>query len=261
MTVHRVLSADARQQAPMFSALRWLALGWADLMRNPVPGLVHGLVFTLVGWLLLALAHDQFWLLAGAYSGFLIVAPIAVSALYAVSRALQVGQRLSLRQALAVWWSLDGRLVKFGLLLGLAGTGWVLTSAGFITLFAPAAVEKPLDFLRHVVLAHESWVFGVWLLLGGSLAAPMFASSVMSIPMLMDQAVGVRQALGVSWLVCASQPQAMGVWALLLMVLIGAAMLSAMLGLIVIAPWLAHASWHAYVEMVPADMRTAQRAE
>lgn len=31
--------------------LRWLALGWADLRLNPVPGLVHGLALTAAGGL------------------------------------------------------------------------------------------------------------------------------------------------------------------------------------------------------------------
>ena len=248
------LTADGERYAPMWRAGAWLAAGWQDLMRNPLPGLAHGLVFVAFGWLLLALAHDQFWLLAGAYSGFLIVGPVVVSGLYAVSRGLQQGKRLSLKEALAVWSTLDRRMVSFGLLLGFAGTGWVLTSAGFITLFAPAPVDKPLDFLRHVVLADESWVFGMWLLLGGMLAAPMFASSVIAIPMLMDKPVSLRQALAVSWAVCGSHPEAMGVWAVTLMVLAGVGMLTGMLGLIVIAPWLAHASWHVYQDMVPANM-------
>ena len=51
------------------SPWRWLRLGWADLCRNPVPGLVHGLLVTAFGGLLLLLARDRLWLAAGAYSG------------------------------------------------------------------------------------------------------------------------------------------------------------------------------------------------
>ena len=47
----------------LHSPLRWLALGWADLRRNPVPGLVHGLLLTAFGAFLLWAARDQFWLL------------------------------------------------------------------------------------------------------------------------------------------------------------------------------------------------------
>ena len=157
------------------SPWRWLRLGWADLCRNPLPGLVHGLLVTAFGALLLWLARDRFWLLAGAFSGFLIVAPIVATGLYAVSRELQAGRRIGMPEVMALWRSREGRLVRFGLLLGLAGTGWVLTSAGLITLWSPAPILKPADFFRHVVLVKEVGLFEVWILVGSLLAAPVFA--------------------------------------------------------------------------------------
>ncbi|MEY2994584.1 MAG: hypothetical protein RL357_1519 [Pseudomonadota bacterium] len=256
------LAANGERRVPPSAIFNWLSAGFRDLRAHPGPGLTHGLAFMIFGWLLLAVAHDQFWLLAGAYSGFLIVAPVAVTGLYEISRQLQGGVRMPANQVFAIWKRPDRRMVIFGLLLGLAGTGWVLTSAGFITLFAPVPVNKPLDFLRHVVLAPQSWVFSVWLILGGILAAPMFASSVISMPMLLDKDVSVKQALAISWAVCSSHPDVMAMWALVLMALVGLGMLTGMLGLIVIIPWLAHASWHVYRDLVPANMivpTTAQR--
>jgi uncharacterized membrane protein len=252
-----LLTEEGERHISPLASLAWLGAGWRDFWRNPVPGLLHGLALVVFGVALLLIAHDRFWLLAGAYSGFLIVGPIVVTGLYEISRGLARGQRLSVRDALKVWSGFDRRLVKFGLLLGFAGSGWVLTSAGFITLFADHPVTKPLDFLRHVVLAPQAWLFGTWLLLGGLLAAPMFASSVVAIPMIMDQPVSVRHAIAQSWAVCASHPEAMAVWALLLMILVGVGMLTAMVGLVVIVPWLAHASWHAYTDLVPVNPKRA----
>ncbi|MCU0926253.1 MAG: DUF2189 domain-containing protein [Hydrogenophaga sp.] len=231
------------------SPLRWLALGWSDLRRNPKPGLLHGLLLAAFGWLLLWVAHDRFWMLAGAFSGFLIVAPILATGLYHISRENAAGRAAGLRDVIALWRSGDGRLVRFGLLLGLAGTGWVLTSAGLITLMSPEPIEKPLDFLRSVVLQQELGLFEVWLLMGALLAAPIFASSVMAIPMLVDTPVPVSTAVGESWRCVASEPAVMALWALVLAVLSAVGMLTALLGLIVIVPWLAHASWHAYQEL------------
>lgn len=230
----------------LMSPWRWLALGWTDLRRNPLPGLLHGLMLGAFGWLLLWVAHDRFWLLAGAFSGFLIVAPILATGLYHISREQAAGRSAGMRDVIALWRSGDGRLVRFGLLLCLAGTGWVLTSAGLITLMSPEPIEKPLDFLRSVVLQREVGLFEVWLLMGALLAAPIFASSVMAIPMLVDTQVPVSTAVGESWRAVASEPSVMTLWALILAVLSAIGMLTAMLGLIVIVPWLAHASWHAY---------------
>jgi uncharacterized membrane protein len=231
----------------------WLALGWADLMRCPSPGLVHGLAAALFGAALMLLAGQRFWALAGSFSGFLLVAPVVATGLYAVSRALERGRPATLGTALAAWRPKDHRLVLFGGLLALAGTGWVLTSASLITGFAAAPVKSPADFLRVVVLNEQSLLFEAWLLLGSVLAAPMFASSVVAIPLLLDRPHGVMQAVRTSVSAALASPAAMALWATLILVLTLIGMASFMLGLVVVVPWLAHASWHAYRDLVPRD--------
>ena len=231
------------------SPLRWLALGWADLRRNPAPGLWHGFVLAAGGWLLLWGARDQFWLLAGAFSGFLIVAPILATGLYHVSRSCNSGRCVGMPEVIALWRSGDGRLIRFGLLLGLAGTGWVLTSAGLITVWSPEPIHKPVDFLRHVVLVREVGLFEAWLLLGALLAAPVFASSVVAMPMLVDTQVPVSEAVAESWRAVANHPGTMAFWAVLIGVLVGVGMVTALFGLILVIPLIAHASWHAYCDL------------
>jgi uncharacterized membrane protein len=211
-----------------------------------VPGLFHGFLLTAFGALLLWAAGDEFWLLAGAFSGFLIVAPILATGLYQVSRALEGGRRVGMAEVISLWRSGDRRLVVFGLLLGLAGTGWVLTSAGLITLWSPVPIKKPADFLREVVLTQKVGLFEVWLLLGALLAAPVFASTVVALPMLVDTRATIMDAVKSSWRAVADHPGPMVAWAMLIVLLIGLGMASAMLGLIVIVPLVAHASWHAY---------------
>lgn len=230
--------------------LVWLARGWNDLMQAPLPGLAHGAAAALFGWLLYALARDRFWLLAGAFSGFLIVAPLVATGLYAVSRGLERGQRIGLAGALAVWRPRDSRLVRFGLLLALAGTGWVLTSASLIWAFASAPVERPADFIRIVVLANDNHLFEAWIVLGSALAAPMFASSVVAIPMLLDRPHGVLTAVATSVGAALLNPLAMALWATVILASTLVGMATLMAGLVVVVPWLAHASWHAYRDLV-----------
>ena len=243
------------RQVPLLRPLGWLARGWRDLVRCPMPGLLHGLALALFGGVLLLLARDKFWLLSGAFTGFLLVAPLLATGLYAVSRALEQGQRAGLAVAMAAWKPdgvRAGRLIVFGLLLAFAGTGWVLTSASLITGFAPAPVTTPMDFLKVVVLNDSSVLFPVWLAMGAVLAAPVFASSVVAIPLLLDRRVGVLAAVLTSWRVVQAHPLPMALWAALLMGLTVLGMATGLLGLIVIAPWLAHASWHAYRDLVSA---------
>ena len=231
------------------SPFRWLGLGWGDLRRNPVPGLLHGLLLAAFGASLLWVARDKFWLLAGAFSGFLIVAPIFATGLYRVSRACSAGRCVGMREVVRLWGSGDRRLMTFGVLLGLAGTGWVLTSAGLITLWSPVPIAKPVDFLRYVVLVREPGLFEVWLLLGALLAAPVFASSVVALPMLVDTSVPVSMAVMSSWRAVADHPLVMTLWAVTIVALMGLGMLTGLLGLIVFIPLIAHASWHAYCDL------------
>ncbi len=242
--------------------LQWLVLGWRDLRRCGFLSLAHGLALALFGSLLFWLARDRFWLLAGAFSGFLVVAPVLATSLYALSRALEKGEPIGASTIALTWtrwqysrfavhggyWS----MVRFGLLLSLAGTGWVLTSAALITLLASQPVQTPMDFLRHVVLAPGDHLFELWLTMGALMAAPLFASSVVAMQLLLDRRVDVLQAVLTSWQAVLTNPIPMALWAALLMALTLVGMATAMLGLIVIVPWLGHASWHAYRALVDA---------
>jgi uncharacterized membrane protein len=241
------------RQVPLSRPLHWLALGWRDLLRCPLPGLLHGLAMAGFGALLILLARDRFWLLAGAFSGFLLMAPLVATGLYAVSRALERGEAAGLGTALAAWWPRDRRLVVFGLLLALAGTGWVLTSAALITRWAPAPVQNPADFLRVVVLSGNAGLFEVWLVLGSALAAPIFASTVVALPLLLDRPIGVHAAVLVSVRAALLNPVPMALWATLILTITLLGMATLLVGLVVAVPWLAHASWHAYRDLVQAE--------
>lgn len=238
----------------------WLAKGWRDVWRCPTVSLAHGVAVAVFGAALLIVARDRFWMLAGAFSGFLVVAPVLATGLYALSRALDRGEPADVSLLIRTWtvWGHNRRadptsywcLVRFGLLLAFAGTGWVLTSAAFITLFAPVPINNPADFLRYIVAAPDSYVFELWLVLGGVLAAPVFASSVVSMPMLLDRHVKPMEAVLTSWRVVQANPGPIAIWAGVLMLLTLVGFAAALFGLILIIPLLGHASWHAYRDLV-----------
>ncbi len=242
--------------------LAWLKLGLQDLAKAPAAGLAHGLAAALFGWLLVWQAHELFWILAGAFSGFLIVAPIVATGLYEVSRVIERGGQPRLADALRVWRGYDRRLVHFGVLLACAGTGWVLTSASLVTGYVDQPVYRPLDFLHYVVLQDRSWLFEIWLVLGALLAAPMFASSVVAIPLLLEHDdASVLDAVLTSWRAVMASPATLALWAALILALTLVAMAPLLLGLIVVVPWLAHASWHAYRDLVARAPASAPAPE
>ena len=248
----------------LMQPMTWLVLAWRDMARAGWISFAHGLAITAFGGAILAVAHHRFWLLAGALSGFLVVAPVLATSLYALSRALEQRQEANLGVVLKTWlnwqnshfnkWGNDyWCMVQFGALLALAATGWVITSAAFITLLAPVPVETPMDFMRHVVLANNGWLFELWLALGSLLAAPIFASSVIAMPLLLDRRASLRVAVLTSWQVVVANPLPMAFWAALILGFTLLGLGSLLLGLIFVMPMLGHASWHAYRDLVDAS--------
>ena len=248
----------------LMQPMTWLVLAWRDMARSGWISFAHGLAITAFGGAILAVAHHRFWLLAGALSGFLVVAPVLATSLYALSRALEQRQEANLGVVLKTWlnwqnshlnkWGNDyWGMVQFGALLALAATGWVITSAAFITLLAPVPVETPMDFMRHVVLANNGWLFELWLALGSLLAAPIFASSVIAMPLLLDRRASLRVAVLTSWQVVVANPLPMAFWAALILGFTLLGLGSLLLGLIFVMPMLGHASWHAYRDLVDAS--------
>ena len=243
--------------------LHWLALGFKDMARSPLLSLLHGLVMALWGGFIAWLAHDRFWLLAGSLSGFLVIAPVMATSLYAMSRAMEKGEAVNFKLLINTWtqWQLKlsqqpnsyWSLICFGLTLAFAATGWVLTSAALITLLAPVPIQTPLDFIRFVVLNNNNYLFEIWLGLGGLMAAPVFASSVVSMPVLLDRKVSVLQAVLTSWKVVLTHPLQMAFWAFLIIAFSLLGIFSLFLGLIVIVPMLGHGSWHAYRHLIDAS--------
>ena len=254
----------AVRSIPLTRPLHWLRLAWHDLVRCGWISLAHGLALALAGAVIVAITYNRFWLLAGAVSGFLVVAPVLATSLYALSRALERGETADARVVLKTWlnwqnnhfnkWDNDyWCLVQFGALLALAGTGWVLTSAALITLLAPLPINNPVDFVQHVVLARSGFLFELWLMLGGVLAGPIFASTVITIPLLLDRRLGLLQAVLTSWRSVLANPLPMAFWAALIMCLTLLGMATGLIGLVLVLPLLGHASWHAYRDLVDAS--------
>jgi uncharacterized membrane protein len=241
--------------------LSWLLRAWHDLTRCGWISVLHGAAIAVAGAVMLWVAHERFWFMAGAFSGFLLVGPVLATSLYALSRGLERGEKAGFAKVLETWlnWK-DGRiqpwgeaqwrLVRFGVLLALAGTAWVLISAGLITWLAPVPITSPRVFIEQVVLAREGWLFEIWLALGGALVAPIFASTVITIPLLLDRQVSVGQAIAASWQVIFANPVPMAFWAALIMALTFLGFATALIGLVLLVPLLGHASWHAYRDLL-----------
>jgi uncharacterized membrane protein len=99
----------------------------------------------------------------------------------------------------------------------------------------------------EAVFNPENWEFvAVYVAVGGFFAAIVFASMVVSLPMILDRGTDAISAAITSIQVVYENTAVMLLWGLLITSLVVVALIPWGLGLLVIGPWLGHASWHAY---------------
>jgi len=212
---------------------------------------MHGLIVAVVSLVIVEIAL-LFWpLLPGAVSGFLVVGPIIATGLYALSRQQENGQPSSMQHVFYAWRFASLCLLRFGLLLVLVATAWVLLSVMLFHFFIDAEINAPMDFLRYV-FQQDDGTFMLWTVLAGLVAAVTFAVTVVSVPLLVERDVNTPTALRTSVRAVAENPVTMAMWALFILVATAFSVATFMAGFIVIYPVLGHASWYAYRDIVDA---------
>jgi uncharacterized membrane protein len=232
----------------------WLAAGWRDLTRAPSVSLVYGLLFALVGW---AVSFGLWWLgaiylILPLTAGFLIAGPLLAVGLYEVSRRQESGQRATLGDAIRAFRANPSQIALMGITLLLLFFAWVRFAVMIFYLFfglTPPALD---DFVGRVFFSTESLPFLiVGTAVGAALAVLAFCLSAISIPLLLDRPEAhVVTAITASFKAVFENPATMAFWAVLIVLFVGAGLITFYLGLIVTLPLIGHASWHAYRDLL-----------
>lgn len=221
------------------AAFKWLKSGWIDFNNARLISLTYGFVVfllsLLVAWLSWALGG--FALLISALSGFVFIAPMLAFGLYSVSRQLCEGSEPTFRRTISA--------IKRPLANSMVYTLVLLV---VFLLWARAGMMVQVFFPMG---EHPDWGHVVTFLLIGSavgsiFACVSFAASVFSLPMLANRDIDVITAVISSINGALRNKSAMAVWAFLICFLTLIGFLTAGIGLIVIIPWLAYATWHGY---------------
>ena len=89
-----------------------------------------------------------------------------------------------------------------------------------------------------------------YIVIGGLLATAVFSVSVVAIPLIIDRHASAAQAMRASVNAVVHNIPAMIVWSGLILVLTIVGYAPLLLGLLIIAPLLGHATWHAYKGMI-----------
>ena len=224
---------------------RWLKLGWSDLRRTPGLSAIFGVVLVLISaaisWF--AWTLGRFALLATLLSGFIYFAPLIGVGLYSVSRGLLKGQRPRLSDSFVMARRVLGQagifaLIQFVIVLVWSRSGMMLTA------FFPLQ-EGDAGTLGEFLLVGSA--------IGSVFAALTFAAAAFSLPMIADRNVDMITACISSINAVLRNKWVMLEWALIICVLTAIGFASGLIGLGVIMPWLAYATFHAYREAIDAS--------
>lgn len=231
--------------------LAWLRQGWHDVSRLRGISFAYGALIAGFGVMLLALAWNVSYLVPVFVGGFLLVAPFAAIGLYALAQQLEAGGTVSAERAWFAWRRNAGSIALFGLMLALALILWERTAAIVFALSYGGTVPDLANLMSDLLFSGRYLPLLLSFMGAGALyALVVFALSVVTAPMLLDRPVDVITAAVTSLRACLHNPGAALVWAALLAGLTALGFVTAMIGLVVLFPWLGYASWHAYRDLV-----------
>jgi uncharacterized membrane protein len=228
------------------AALRWLRLGWRDMMAAPLQSLGFGVGIALLSAVVasIALRFGTGWLVLVLLSSFVFVAPVLAIGLYAISAALERGVRPSFAASLAAAARHVGDVMVYCLILMVICLVWVRAGSAVEIFFPEQAAPSGLEL-------------GTFFLIGGAVgsvfALVVFAASAFSLPMLVDRRTDAVTAVVTSINAVLRNRKATFVWALVIVLSVAVGFATALVGLAFTMPLIGHATWHAYRETIDAS--------
>ncbi len=228
----------------------WLVRGAQDLMKAPGIAAFYGACFWGMALVLGAVFRNRPEYTMSIVSGCLLVGPFLAMGLYDVSRRLQRGDAPALAHSVTCW---DRHIPSMGLLvlvLIVLELLWGRASLVVFAVFFNTGMPSTAGVLE-AVFNPDNWEFvAVYAAVGSTFAALVFATTVVSIPMILDRDTDAVTAAITSIRVVYDNTGVMLLWAGMIVALMALALLSWGAGLMVLGPLLGHASWHAYRDSV-----------
>ncbi|MEM9027682.1 MAG: DUF2189 domain-containing protein [Pseudomonadota bacterium] len=232
----------------------WLSAGWVDLWRHPGVSLTYGAAFSCIAVGLLIGLFQYGWqsMILALGGGFLILGPFVAVGLYDVSRRIEAGEPVSLSTAAAAASRAKGQLSFMGAILFFAFFVWVQIALLLFMLFiGTTGFPPPSQFIPTLLFTLQGLgLLVVGTSVGAAIASVIFVMTVVSVPMLLEQEVDAVTAMATSYAAVRANPHAMALWAALIAGFIALGLATMLVGLVFAFPLIAHATWHAYRDIV-----------
>ena len=246
---HQLLHVEVRHVSALRS-IEWLRRGWDDLRSFRWMSLSQGAMIALLGAVLLILFSTHAYLFAAAVTGYLLVGPIMTTELCELSRRREMSQSGADESRQPA--TRDARsLFRFGAILGAVALIWFIASTTMLqtVLHAPTPSLGVALWGSFTDAMSRPELLG-YIVSGAVLAALVFSLSVVAVPLIIDRHASATDAMWTSVRVTFANLPAMSVWAGLIVAVTALGFVTLLIGMIVVAPLLGHATWHAYRDLV-----------
>ena len=258
------------RRVPVDRPWLWLGQGWHDMAAAPKLSLGLGAMSVLAGWLAFSLLvfYDLPFLVLPLTAGFFFMGPFMAVGLYEISRRLELGRPVETKGVLLAWRRNPDQIALMGLLLLLLHLAWMRVAQLIFAIFEWRSVpswDRFTDLAWHSSRSLPFLATGI--ACGAVLAGVAFLIGAFSMPYLLDRrGSNLFEAIATSVAAIRLNPRPMLLWAGLIVLLVALAMIPGLLGLVVLLPVVAHATWHAYRDIVqfppePEDITDAGSQE
>jgi uncharacterized membrane protein len=250
LRTHHFLQVRIRR-VPALQSIEWLRRGWDDFWHIRPASIAHGALITAAGAVLLMLGSSHAYLVAAAISGYLLVGPVMTTGLCELSRRRAAHEGTGFDDSLqGITRNTDG-LLYFGVVLAVIAAAWFVLSGvvlqSVLHTSSPSLGQALWGSLTEAASLPEMLAY---IGSGAILAAVVFTLSVVAVPLIIDRHASALDAMWISARVTFWNLPAMAVWAALIVVLTAIGFAPFLFGMIILAPVLGHATWHAYRDLV-----------
>jgi len=230
--------------------LQWLVSGWNDFKETGFRAALYGLLFALMGYLIVWMYATRWQLTMGLISGFFLMGPFVCTGIYYLSRQLHQAEPVSLPASLTCWRNNPGAIGFFAVILTFTMIVWARVSLILFALFSTTSFPTLSGVLQVIFSTQNMPFLLVWLAVGFVFASLVFAISVVAVPMMLDRDTDTMTAVFTSARTLYTNPLPLYLWALLVVAIIGISLLLGFVPLSITTPLIGHATWHAYRALV-----------